>query len=114
MRKKKETADATGFTIAADDYEGMVATMKELAARNSNNEAIVMRIAKAGGITEVVKHLIWLRNYMKKHQKPQRAQSESNGLPKPRRKGTSKRKRAGGAAGIHGGTTEDVDQVDQL
>lgn len=93
MPKKPGNEHAAKVEIPFERYEAMVATMKELAARNTPTEAIVLRCAKAGGINEVVKHIVWLRNYIKKHPRLQRAASEGNGLPKPRGKKKSTKKR---------------------
>lgn len=92
MAKRKAVSSGTMVQVPQERYDAMVETMKELAARNTNSEAIVLRCAKAGGVKEVVKHITWLRNYIKKHPRAQRAASEGSGLPKPRGKKKSTRK----------------------
>src|SRR5258708_4738725 len=44
----------------------LIDTMIELAFRGSEQEALVLRIAKAGEVAEVVKHITRLRLYAKK------------------------------------------------
>lgn len=93
MSKKKASSSGSMVQVPQEQYSAMVETMKELAARNTGSEAIVLRCAKAGGVKEVVKHITWLRNYIKKHPRAQRAEAEDNGLPKSRgkKKRSSKR-----------------------
>lgn len=93
MAKRKAVSSGTMVQVPQERYDAMVETMKELAARNTNSEAIVLRCAKAGGVKEVVKHITWLRNYIKKHPRAQRAEAEDNGLPKPRGKKKATKKR---------------------
>jgi hypothetical protein len=66
MSRRAAVNTADGFVMSAEAYERMKGAMLELAMRDNKNEAAVMRIAKAGEITEVTKHLTTMRNYAKK------------------------------------------------
>jgi hypothetical protein len=96
MPKKASSEHGVTVEIPLQQYEAMVETMIELAMRNAPTEAIVLRCAKAGGVKEVVKHITRMRVYAKKHRIPQRQASEGNGLPKPRGKKKSSKKRTPG------------------
>lgn len=112
MARTKLIGGAGNVEIPSAHYEAMVDTMKELAARNANTEAIVLRCAKAGGVKEVVKHIIWMRNYMKKHAKPQPAHATEDGEDKPKGKKKGKKKRTSGMfVASPAGTDADVEHA---
>lgn len=93
MARRTEVNTADGFTMSADAYRRMTATMFELAMRGSTQEGIVMRIAKAGEIKDVTKQLTTLRTYAKKQ-----GLVRAPRPPKDAGKGKRKRKGAGGSA----------------
>jgi hypothetical protein len=101
MAKRPEVNTADGFALSPEAYTHMKAAMMELAMRGSREEAIVMRIAKAGAITEVTKDLIRLRNYGKKM-----GLVRAPKPPKGEGKAKATRKRGRGNAGQGEGAAE--------
>ena len=106
MASKKTTAGGDR-TIPAANYQRMLDVMHELTFRSKEHEATVMRIAKAGGITEATAEITRLRKYAKAHLA---AATETNSAGGPasgaRRKSKSKSRRnknAGGDPSTDGG-----------
>jgi len=89
MSKRKPAVLDGTTTIDGEQYTHMVNTMIELANRDHPTEAIVLRIAKAGGVNEVVKHITRLRVYLKKHQiEPREDRSQRNPAKRSNRRRT--------------------------
>lgn len=100
MARRSDVNTVDGFTIEPARYNAMTGAMMELAMRDGKSEALVMRIAKAGNITEVTKQLTRLRVYAKKQglvraKKEPRVTDISSG----KGKGTKKKSRRGSPGG---------------
>lgn len=67
MATRKTAAPHSAGTMTLDQRGKMVATMIELAHRNSTAESLMVRVANAGGITEVLAHVKQMRSYLKTH-----------------------------------------------
>lgn len=100
VSKKQSTGGA--YTISSEAYHAMVATMQELAFRGREEESLVLRIAKAGDIKEVVKHITRLRKYGKTHAKEQPAPQPAP----PKRSKSGKKKPPAGTEGGQGGDSK--------
>jgi|SRR6516162_8903047 hypothetical protein len=93
-------AKGEGVTIDAATYNDAQAVMRELAFRGAKEEALVMRIAKVCGFTEVMAEIKRLRLYIKKHAKPDRSARAvaANAGRHRKRKGTDESHKDGSSA----------------
>lgn len=85
MAKRKTATDGDTLAISADNYRNMVNVMLELAFRGEEQEGIIMRAAKAGGITEVTKEITRRRMYAKKQGFVRVKEDAETQEPKPKR-----------------------------
>jgi len=89
---------AKKHVMDAEQYAAMVETMKELAFRGEKEEAIIMRVANAGGVDEVATHIKRMRLYAKKQgmvrQSGQPVDDTEDAAPKGKGKKKARRKRA--------------------
>lgn len=97
MAKKNTTGIEDTYVMTASDYRAMLAVMEELANRNKQLEGAVMRIAKAGAITDAIKPIIKRRTYAKRMGLDAAAVQDDSTSPKKAAK-KSKRKSAARAS----------------
>lgn len=92
MPKKKAIDNGEAVNISRKAYNAMVETMLELAFRGEQQEAVIMRAAKAGDIHEVTKEITRRRMYAKKQGMVRATKPETDSEPKPKAKGKRKKK----------------------
>jgi len=66
MAKRKPQLDNNLFPLDPEHRKKLADTMMLLATRSKVNESLIMQLAKAGELTEVVKELTRMRNYVKR------------------------------------------------
>lgn len=66
MARKKPQLDNNLFPLEPGQRKALADSMMMLATRSKVNESIIMQLAKAGELTEVVKELTRMRNYVKR------------------------------------------------
>jgi len=94
MARPKATVVPGSVLIPSGDYERVVALMDELAFRGPSQEALMMRVAKAAGFTEVMTAIKRRRIYTKKMQAAGASAPAQPREPRPKGKGRRARKPA--------------------
>jgi len=111
MSKKKQPHNGEAVNISRDNYDAMVSTMLELAFRGPEEEAVIMRAAKAGDITPVTKEISRRRMYAKK-QGMVRVKPVHDGDPvAPKRKGTKAKRKSRTSANTQPDAAESIHEV---
>lgn len=93
MPQKKATPNLDGQKegyVNTAQYRAMVAVMDELSFRGPMQEALVMRIANAGGISEVITTIKRRRLYSKKMRDGAQAVADVPGVPVPPKRAKKK------------------------
>jgi len=94
MSKRKAIGSGVPVAIPRENYDRMVDTMLELAYRGEMQEGLMMRAAKAGGITEVTKEIARRRMYAKKQGMVRQSRAEATPITAGKKKTARKKKTA--------------------